>query len=557
MKIERENLVLFAIILVGIIARIIKFDDVNLATDAVVYSRLGKNFIEGGTYVFGENYNMGIFFPPGFPVLVGLVNPLFNDLFLSARLVSFILSIGSIFLSYLIGKELYDKVSGLFSALLFAVYPILIIVSVQGYADASFIFFLLLSLYLFIKFLNNEGVIYQVLLGFIFGVTCLIRPEALFLLLLPGMHVFGAFGPKLRFNGKYMLSFIILILVFVLILSPYMLFIKDYTGKFMLSGKNNISILLGEISEDLNYHQIVNAPDNVYDRAAFSLDESKTRLTGWRRDINLSLKDYILKDPVSFARKYLKNLIQEIKIALKLVTPFMLPLFFSIFYGDLFKNRKRLIFLILPLVYFLIYPMFIIIEKQTMLVILFLMLFSSGGFSISQKVISDVGSYYGIEKYKFIRFLEKYIQYLMVALLIAGSLVYLKYSSFEHVDRKHAKPEEHKRAGYFLKEKLLTDYETLNIMSKFPYVSYFSDSRFTMLPYADVDDVINFARLYNVDYIVVDERGISKWDFFYELQQMDKHSSDVELFYEDTTEKLIKLFKLKKINIDKQDKNAQ
>lgn len=192
-----------------------------------------------------------------------------------------------------------------------------------------------------------------------------------------------------------------------------------------------------------------------------------------------------------------------------------------------------------------------------MLVILFLMLFSSGGFSISQKVISDVGSYYGIEKYKFIRFLEKYIQYLMVALLIAGSLVYLKYSSFEHVDRKHAKPEEHKRAGYFLKEKLLTDYETLNIMSKFPYVSYFSDSRFTMLPYADVDDVINFARLYNVDYIVVDERGISKWDFFYELQQMDKHSSDVELFYEDTTEKLIKLFKLKKINIDKQDKNAQ
>jgi len=44
------------------------------------------------------------------------------------------------------------------SGLLFAIYPVLIIVSVNGYSDASFIFFLLLSLYLFMKSLEKEGI---------------------------------------------------------------------------------------------------------------------------------------------------------------------------------------------------------------------------------------------------------------------------------------------------------------------------------------------------------------------------------------------------------------
>jgi hypothetical protein len=545
MKIKKENLALLAILLIGIVARIIKFGEVNLVTDTVVYSRLGKNLIESGRYIFGENYNMGIFFPPGYPILIGLINLLFNDLFLSAKLVSFIVSLGSIFLSYLIGKELYDSKAGLFAALLFAVYPVVLIVSVQGYADAPFIFFLLLSLYLFMKSLEKENIVFHAFLGFIFAVTCLVRPEALFLLLLPGMQVFGAFGPTLRFNGRYLSRSIILFLVFVLTLSPYLLFIKNYTGKFSLSGKSNISILLGELSSgDLNYHQIVNAPDNVYDKAAFSLDKSKTQLIGWSKDINPSLLGYILEDPVRFIRKYQKNLLQEVQIFIKLVTPFLLPLFFSFFYSDLFTNRKRLIFLLLPFVLFLMYPVFLIIEKQTLLVVVFLLLFSSGGFVNSRKVISNVGSYYGIDKSRFVRFLQNYIQYLIVVILMVGTLSYLKYSRFEHFDPAHAKPEEHKRAGYFLREKLSPNYETLNIMSKDPFVSFYGNSRYTMLPYANVTNVVNFAKHYGVDYIVVDERALIKWDFYNELLQMDKYSNDVELSYEDRSDKLIKLFKV-------------
>jgi 4-amino-4-deoxy-L-arabinose transferase-like glycosyltransferase len=545
MKIEKENLFLFIVIIIGIAVRLIKFDDINLVNDTVVYSRLGKNLIENGRYFFGENYNTGIFFPPGYPVFIGLTNLLFDDLFLSAKLVSFLSSIGSIFISYFIAKELYNKEAGLFAALLFAVYPVLIIISVQGYADAPFIFFLLLSLYLFIKYIDNESILFHALLGFIFGVTCLIRPEALFLLLLPGMRVFSTFDSPLRFNAGYLTRFIVLSLVFVMTLSPYMIFIKNYTGKFMLSGKSNISILLGELSGDRNYHQIVNAPDNVYDRAAFSLDESRSQLVGWSRNINKSLKEYILRDPLEFARKYQKNLIQEIQIFIKLVIPFLLPFFFSFFSRELITNKKRLIFIMLPLILFFMYPTFIIIEKQTLLVIVFLMLFASGGFANAQRVISDAGNYYGIDRSMALWIAERYIRYIMIVVLAVATLSYLKYSRFEHFDPAYAKPEEHKRAGHFLKERLSPGYETLNIMSKFPYVSFYTDSRYTMIPYADIPGVINFARMYDVDYIVVDERALSKWDYFNELLHMDKQYPEVELVYEDATEKLIKLFKIK------------
>ena len=59
-----------------------------------------------------------------------------------------------------------------------------------------------------------------------------------------------------------------------------------------------------------------------------------------------------------------------------------------------------------------------------------------------------------------------------------------------------------------------------------------------------VADVIHFGKLYNVDYIVIDERFLSKWDFYHELSEMQKYSDDVELFYEDSTGYLIRLFKI-------------
>jgi hypothetical protein len=541
MKIKKEYLILSCILLLGIAARIIKFGDPAMVMDTVAFSRLGKNLVEYGRYVFGENYNMGVFFPPGYPFFIGLVNLLFNDLFLSAKLVSFIASCFSIVLSYFIGKELYGKEAGLFAALVYALYPVILIISVDAYADALFIFFLLLSIYLFIVSLRKERLFHTIFFGVSLSVAFLARPEGMFLLLLPGLRLFGVFGERICFNRKYVLNTVLIFIIFAAVISPYMLFLKNYTGKFTVSGKGNVSIILGELSGDREYHDVVNAPDNLYDRAAFTLNEDKTQVRGWNKNANFSLKDYILKDPVSTIKKYLKNIMREINMLMKLLIPIMLPLFFSFFNRELFKNRPRIIFLIYPCLFFFMYPLFIIIEKQTLSIALYLIFFSSGGFERSGSVVSSLSEYYGIRKNIVVSLTEKYIKHFIVAMLIISSMFYLKYSKFENT----AMPVEHERAGVYLKEQVAPEYEELNIMARKPYINYYSGSKFTMMPYANIEDVINFAKLYKVDYIVVDERALSRWDFYNELLELQKHSDDVELFYEDASGPLIRLFKMR------------
>ena len=542
MKIKKEHVLLTGIMLIGIIARIIKFDDPAFVLDTVAFSRLGKNLIEYGRYAFGENYNMGVFFPPGYPVFIGLVNAAFSDLFFSAKLVSFIASCITIILSYLICKRLYNEEAGLFAAFVYALYPVILIISVDAYSDALFFCFLLLSIHLFLISLKKDNYFMTALFGISVAAAYLTRPEGQFLVLLPLLQVFGVFNEKSFFSRKYLLKVALIFLIVGSIISPYMLFLKHYTGMFSPTGKANISILLGELSDDHEYHEVVNAPDNLYDRAAFALTKDRTELQGWNRKENRSLKEYIFKDPLAFAKRYQKNVLREFRTLNKLLIPIALPFFFAFFNRDLFRNRIRLIFMIFPLLFFLMYPMFIIIEKQTLLIVVFLICFSSRGFSNSQQAFSDLMQYYGLEKNRILQFVGRNIKVLIVIVLILSSLSYLRYSSFDKVPISV----EHDRAGFYLKKNVPADYEKINVMSAKPYVSYFSDARFTMLPYANGADVINFAKLYDVDYIVIDERFLGRWDSYDELIELQKYSDKVDLFYEDNTGPLIKLFKINK-----------
>ncbi|MBI5675297.1 MAG: glycosyltransferase family 39 protein [Nitrospirae bacterium] len=541
MNLKREHVVLMCILLIGIIARIIKFDEPAFVLDTVAFSRLGKNLVEYGRYNFGENYNMGVFFPPGYPFFIGLLNLAVNNLFVSAKLISLISSFVTILLSYFIGKELYNKESGLFAAFVYALYPVILILSVDAYSDALFFCFILLSIYLFLISLKHDNYFISFLIGISVGASYLTRPEGQFLLLLPILQIFGVFSEKLHFNSKYVFKAMLILLIFGIIISPYMLFLKNYTGKFSPTGKANISILLGELSDEREYHEVVNAPDNLYDRAAFTLTEDKTELKGWNKKENLSLKDYIFKDPVVFLKRYQKNTLREIKTLNKLLMPILLPFFFAFFSRDLFKNRIRLIFIIYPMLFFLIYPLFIIIEKQTLFIVIFLILFSCAGFSNARQAVSSLINYYGLGQNRALQLAERNIKYLILLILVLSSISYIRYSSFDKVP----KSAEHDRAGIYLKEKAQSGYEEINVMSARPYVSYFSNAKFTMLPYANSADVVHFAKLYNVNYIVVDKRFLGKWDFYNELIEMQKYSDDVELFYEDASDSLIKLFKVK------------
>ncbi len=543
MKIKKEYFILCLIILVGFIVRIIKFGDPAVGTDVAAFSRLGKNLLERGSYAFGENYNMGGFFPPGYPLFIGIINLFAHDLFFSAKLVSFISSLMTILLFYLIGRELHNEESGLFAAFAYAAYPLSIVLGVYGNSDALFFCFFFFAIYVFLLSLRKDSILLYLPLGILTGIATLTRPEGMFICILPFLHFLGFFGGKPSSARWHLVKIVIMLSVFIMILSPYMLFVKNYTGKFALSGKNNIAVLLAELSHDKEYHEIVNAPKNLYDERAFTLTGDKTQLSGWNRNVQRSLlRDYILKDPRKFMRGYMNKILQEIKIIFKLFLPIMIPLMFLLFDRNLFKSRTGLIFVLFPIIYFFIYPFFVIIERQTFLIVLFPLVLSSIGFVHSRSALTHLTEFYRMEKNMVATFFEKNIKLIIIVILIISSLTYLKFSSFDKVP----KPIEHARAGRFIKNTFSKAYEKVNVMSRKPIVSFYSDARFTMLPYASGKDVVEFAKLYNVDFIVVDERLLSQWDYYDELVHLEKHSDDIRLVYEDTTDKTIKLFKVQR-----------
>lgn len=528
MKIKREDLILIFIFLFGIFIRILLFrNEVFIGNDGASLARLGKNLVENGRYAFGENYNWGIFFPPGYPLFIGLMNLFVNNLFLSGKLISLFSNTIGIFLFYLIGKEIYNKESGLFSAFVYAIHPLIFATSMLVATEALFFCFLFLSIYLFMVSIRKNNFFIYILLGISTAMSYLTRPEGLFLLLLPFLSVKGCNPLK---NKKDLLRVCITFVIFILIVSPYVFFIKDSTGKFALSGKGSYLAVLLEAGIKGGIK---------YDKTVYSLDEGKSQLKGFNTDKQASIIGFIVKKPFIFISRYMENSKDGINKLLKLLIPIILPLFFSFFSKDLFKKKTKMVLLLFSFLFFVIYLPFFILLRHVYPTVLFLILFSSVGFVHAPSVCSNLLGFYGIGENKIASFLQKNIKYIIVIICILGSLTLLVIFSKREI------PVEHFKAANFLRNNISSEYEKLNIMHRMPWVSFYSDSRFTMLPYAHYTDVINFAKLYNVDYIVVDERVLNKWDSYDELINMEKYSDDVELIYEDNSEKLIKLFKVR------------
>jgi len=532
MKIKKEHLILSFIFLIGMVIRILLFrNETFIGIDAAALTRLGKNLIEYGKYSFGENYNWGLFFPPGYPLSIGLMNLFINDLYISGKLISLFSSILTILLLYLIGKELHSKESGLFIAFIFSIHTAMLWTSVSAATESYFICWFFLSIYLFIITLRKTNFFVYLLLGVSIGMAYLTRPEGVFLLILP---LLSGDKQSLFKDKKLLLNIGTTLLVFILIASPYLVFLKNFTGRYTLSGKRGyLSVILQEG---------VSSEEIEYDIAAYSLDEGKTHLNAFNPYKHLSSVNYIFNNPLTFIQKYLKNLKKAVKAQIRLLLPVLLPLLLLLFKKELFREKKFWVLILLAFLFFVIYPPFLILTRHMFITALLLMMISSVGFAQSKTVLYNLFKSSNIRENFFFNFFHEKSKYIIVILSILGVIL----NTFpSHLLAEKDIPIEHMKAGYFIRNNISSEYEKLNIMHRTPWVSFYSDARFTMMPYANYTDVINFAKLYKVDYIVVDERSsLREWKFYDKLINMDKYTDDIRLIYEDNSGKLIKIFEV-------------
>ncbi|MFZ2970800.1 MAG: hypothetical protein WA063_06650, partial [Minisyncoccia bacterium] len=108
-------------------------------------------------------------------------------------------------------------------------------------------------------------------------------------------------------------------------------------------------------------------------------------------------------------------------------------------------------------------------------------------------------------------------------------------------------PIEHKIAGKALASQNEFNSESDIIMSRKPFVSFFSSSRFKgpNIPYTTPENVLRFARSQRVKYIVIDERFLGVRENYKELLFLDRFSDDVDVVFEDNSISPIKVFRIK------------
>lgn len=128
---------------------------------------------------FAENYLNGTSFfdihPPLGKLIIALGLKLFGDTSFTWRLMPAIFGTLLIILGYFTGKELSSKRVGLYTAGIMALDGMLLVYSRTGLIDIFLVFFILLSFYFFLKFINTQKLHWIILAGAAVGLASSVK----------------------------------------------------------------------------------------------------------------------------------------------------------------------------------------------------------------------------------------------------------------------------------------------------------------------------------------------------------------------------------------------
>ncbi len=221
MKITKTGIYLILIFILALILRFYAADHIDLATDEMIYSILPLNIISAEK--LGTVEQSTLFF-----YLTDLGYRLFKGITaISARFFSVLFGALAIFLVFLITKELFkDNKAALLSSFLFAV---------SGFAlrfnyemDMVAYFFIFLSLFFYLKFLNTDNLNYLYPAFLFFSLAVLVKTLTLlfvfgYVLIFIGYKsklILNRSEQKINFNQKTLKTLFLVLVLILLIFVP-------------------------------------------------------------------------------------------------------------------------------------------------------------------------------------------------------------------------------------------------------------------------------------------------------------------------------------------------
>ena len=238
-KYFKEYFKIFIIFLISFSIRLYMTSyETYIGVDSIWYVKSAEKLM-AGKIIEGTSLT----YPPFYPILISISSLIFRNIELAARLVSVFFGSFVILPIYLLSKRLYDEKVAFITMLLVAFHPILIKWSTLILSEITFSFFVVLGIYLGWVALEEGKRGYFAFSGVLFGLSFLIRQEALFhfLILLGWLWVLYPLFSRRRYNLKeIVIGGLFLILAFFIIISPFIYVVYITTGKLSLGSKGII-----------------------------------------------------------------------------------------------------------------------------------------------------------------------------------------------------------------------------------------------------------------------------------------------------------------------------
>ena len=247
-KNHKKEIFLFLLMLILELAMIFilsQRNDLNmfLRNDANEFQSIVKNLISRQTFSLDSEppFYPTNFRTPIYPFWLAIIYLIFGS-FKPAIFIGAIVFAFSAPLVYLIAKEIFSEKISFFSALIFAVEPWALFQSGFIVAEQIFMPVFLLSIFLFCRYLKLNNPFYLYYTSFSLGITALIRPIALFFI---SIFLFLTFLLELKVSVKSAFKYSALsLLVFVLVLSPWLIRNKIVLNTWKISSISNVNLYI-------------------------------------------------------------------------------------------------------------------------------------------------------------------------------------------------------------------------------------------------------------------------------------------------------------------------
>ncbi len=236
-----EAILLLAVFALSVVLRSFFAKQVTIVSpDGAFYGMLARKFLEHG---FSESLH--VYWSPLYPTLTGLFAFFIEDIEQAGRAVSTFFGGALVIPTYLLAKRFYGRSAAVVAVLLVAFYPFLIERSIRVGAESLYTFLFACMLWSGWLALERQQTRYYAFTGTILGLLYLTRTEA-YAFVFPFV-LFGliriAWSRSSRTLLRPFLAGSALVVCFILISSPYLLFVHDQTGRWSpgLRGINFVS----------------------------------------------------------------------------------------------------------------------------------------------------------------------------------------------------------------------------------------------------------------------------------------------------------------------------